>query len=78
MATALGYVLNPPPEGMRVMGPAEAAVPRVKNEYRYQLLMKAAKRATIRKAVEQLRAYALEQKWPATALVLDVDPQSLM
>jgi primosomal protein N' (replication factor Y) len=78
MATALGYLLNPPPEGMRVMGPAEAAVPRVKNEYRYQLLMKAAKRSTIRKAVEQLRVYALEQKWPATALVLDVDPQSLM
>jgi primosomal protein N' (replication factor Y) len=78
MATALGYLLNPPPEGMRVMGPAEAAVPRVKNEYRYQLLMKAAKRTTIRKAVEQLRVYALEQKWPATALVLDVDPQSLM
>ena len=29
---------------MKVLGPAEAPVPRLKNEFRYQLLIKAASR----------------------------------
>ena len=42
MSTELGRLLTPPPERVRVMGPAEAPVPRLKNEYRYQFLIKAA------------------------------------
>ena len=42
MATQLSYLLMPPPDGIRVMGPAEAPVLRVRNEYRYQILLKAA------------------------------------
>jgi primosomal protein N' (replication factor Y) len=78
MATQLGYLLNPPPEGIRVIGPAEAPVPRLKNEYRYQILLKAAKRAVLRDTLNQLRAFAQKDRWPATALVVDVDPISLM
>jgi primosomal protein N' (replication factor Y) len=78
MATQLGYLLNPPPEGIRVIGPAEAPVPRLKNEYRYQILLKAVKRAVLRNALNQLRAFAQKDRWPATALVIDVDPISLM
>jgi primosomal protein N' (replication factor Y) len=78
MATQLGYLLHPPPEGIRVIGPAEAPVPRLKNEYRYQILLKAAKRAVLRDALNQLRAFAQKDRWPATALVVDVDPISLM
>jgi primosomal protein N' (replication factor Y) len=78
MATQLGYLLNPPPEGIRVIGPAEAPVPRLKNEYRYQILLKAIKRAVLRDALNQLRTFAQENRWPATALVIDVDPISLM
>ena len=44
MATQLGHVLMPSPETVRVMGPAEAPVLRLKNEFRYQILIKAAKR----------------------------------
>src|ERR1035441_10909768 len=47
MSTELGYLLNPPPEKLRVMGPAEAPVPRLKNEYRYQFLIKAASRKSL-------------------------------
>jgi len=77
-ACELGKLLTPAPEGMRVLGPAEAPVPRLKAEYRYQLLLKAAARKALRAALNSLRAYALERKWPATALVIDVDPVSLM
>lgn len=78
MATAIGYLLTPPPEGTKVMGPAEAPVPRLKNEYRYQILLKSAQRSTLRKTLDRIRHYAADQKWPATALVVDIDPLSLM
>ena len=78
MATQVGYVLNPQPEGIRVMGPAEAPVPRIQDEFRYQILLKAAKRSVLRETVKKIRAFAEKEKWRATALVVDVDPISLM
>ncbi len=78
MATELGRVLTPPPEGVRVMGPAEAPVLRLKSEFRYQILLKAARRGILREVLKGLRNYADSQKWNATALIIDVDPISLM
>lgn len=78
MSTELGYLLNPPPEKLRVMGPAEAPVPRLKNEYRYQFLIKAASRKALNELLQKLRNFAVEHKWGATALVIDVDPLTLM
>ncbi len=77
-ACELGALLTPAPEGVRVLGPAEAPVPRLKAEYRYQLLIKAAGRKPLRTALESLRTFAAERNWPATALVIDVDPLSLL
>jgi primosomal protein N' (replication factor Y) len=77
-SSEFGRLLTPPPEGIRVLGPAEAPVPRLKAEYRYQLLLKAAKRSLLRKALKSLREYAAREKWPATSVVIDVDPLSLM
>ncbi|MGH8272499.1 MAG: replication restart helicase PriA, partial [Gammaproteobacteria bacterium] len=78
MATELGRELTPPPEGVRVIGPAEAPVLRVRDEFRYQILLKAPVRRTLRETVNQLRSFAERQKWSATALAIDVDPISLM
>ncbi len=78
MATELGYLVDPPPEGMRVMGPAEAPVLKVKNDFRYQILLKAAKRTLLRDVLNKLRAHAEKEKWKATSLVIDVDPITLM
>ena len=78
MSSDLGFLLNPPPEKLRIMGPAEAPVPRLKNEYRYQFLIKAASRKALNELLQKIRNYALEHKWGATALVIDVDPLTLM
>jgi primosomal protein N' (replication factor Y) len=78
MSTELGYLLDPQPEGVRVMGPAEAPVLKVKSEFRYQILLKAARRTVLRDSLNRLRAFAEKEKWKATALVIDVDPISLM
>ncbi len=78
MSSELGLLLNPPPEKLKIMGPAEAPVPRLKNEYRYQFLVKAASRKVLNDLLQRIRAFALEHKWGATALVIDVDPLTLM
>ncbi len=78
MSADLGLLLNPPPEKLRIMGPAEAPVPRLKNEYRYQFLIKASSRKALNELLQRIRAFAQERKWGATALVIDVDPLTLM
>ena len=71
-------MLDPAPEGIKVLGPAEAPVSKLKREYRYQLLIKAASRKNLNELLQRLRRFAVERKWPATALVIDVDPLSLV
>ncbi|HEY1241306.1 MAG TPA: primosomal protein N' [Bryobacteraceae bacterium] len=78
MSTELARLMTPPPEKLRVLGPAEAPVPRLHNEYRYQFLIKAASRKTLNALLQRIRCFALEHKWGATALMIDVDPLSLM
>jgi len=78
MSGELGGLLDPAPEHIKVLGPAEAPVPRLKNEFRYQLLIKAASRKALKQTLECLRTFAAERKWLATALVIDVDPLSLL
>jgi primosomal protein N' (replication factor Y) len=78
MAAELAARLNPAPPELKVLGPAEAPVPRLKREYRYQTLIKAASRRVLRQALEALRDWARRQDWSPTALVIDVDPISLL
>ncbi len=78
MSAEVGHLLTPPPEGLRILGPAEAPVARVQKEFRYQLLIKAASRKTLGETLQRVRRFALESNWGPTALVIDVDPLSLM
>ncbi len=77
MSAVLADLLKEPGEGMKVMGPAEAPVPRLKNEFRYQMLIKARSRPLLNETLRRLQGHALRERWPATALVVDVDPLSL-
>ncbi len=78
MSAEAAAQLGPSGEGVRILGPSEAPVPRLKNEYRYQILVKALSRPRLNEMLHALRRYATGQKWPATALVVDVDPMSLL
>jgi primosomal protein N' (replication factor Y) len=78
MSGELETMLTPMPQGIRVIGPGEAPVPRLKREYRFQLLLKSASRGTLAEQLAKVRQHALDRKWPATALVIDVDPISLL
>ncbi len=78
MSSDLGMLMTPPPENLKILGPAEAPVPRLKAEYRYQFLIKAASRKVLSELLHQVRKFAVDRKWGATALVIDVDPLTLM
>ncbi len=78
MAGEVANLLTPAPEGIKMLGPAEAPVSKLKNEYRYQLLLKAASRKVLNELLQRLRRFALDKKWGPTALVIDVDPLSLL
>src|SRR5579872_3837874 len=55
MSTELGRLVTPPPEKLRVLGPAEAPLPRLHNEYRYQFLIKAASRKALNELLQRDR-----------------------
>jgi primosomal protein N' (replication factor Y) len=78
MSTELGRMLDPAPEGLRILGPAEAPVPKLKSEFRYQLLIKAVDRKRLNETLQELRRFTQERKWSPAALIIDVDPVSLM
>lgn len=78
MSAELGRFLTPAPEKMRIMGPAEAPVVRLMREYRYQFLIKSAARKPLGELLRRAQEFAQRNRWPATALVIDVDPLSLM
>lgn len=77
MSGTLAELLREPGDGMKVIGPAEAPVPRLKNEFRYQMLIKARSRPRLNETLQRLQRHALVERWPATALVVDVDPLNL-
>jgi primosomal protein N' (replication factor Y) len=65
-------------ENVRILGPAEAPVPRVNKEFRYQMLIKSADRKRLASVLAKLREHAQARQWPATSMILDVDPLSLL
>jgi len=77
-SAALGRLLNPAPEGVRVMGPAPAPVLRVKTEYRYQVLLKASSRKRLSELLGEVRRFAAAEKWGPANLAIDVDPMTLL
>ena len=77
-SAALGRLLNPAPEGVKILGPAAASLARLKNEYRYQMLIKTSSRKRLTEILGQVRAFATAEKWNPTSLVIDVDPMTIL
>ncbi len=78
MSAELESQITPAPEQIKIMGPAEAPVPRLKAEYRYQFLIKSASRKLLNELLKRAQGFSRAQKWNATALVIDVDPLTLL
>jgi primosomal protein N' (replication factor Y) (superfamily II helicase) len=77
-SAALGRLLNPAPEGVKILGPAAASMARLKNEYRYQMLIKTSSRKRLNEILGQVRKFAVAEKWNPTALMIDVDPMTIL
>jgi primosomal protein N' (replication factor Y) len=77
-STALARLLQPPAEGLKVIGPAAASIARVKNEYRYQMLLKSASRKLLNETIVTMQHFAAAEKWNPTTLAIDVDPVTLL
>lgn len=74
---AAGLLKNAGPD-VKVLGPAEAPVARLKNEFRRQTLVKTASRPRLNELLRGVLHRAVEDNWPAGALMIDVDPLSLL
>ena len=65
-------------ERVRVMGPAAAAIVRLKTEYRYHFLLKSESRERMNTVLRAMLEHADAQKIPRTHIVVDVDALSLV
>jgi primosomal protein N' (replication factor Y) len=65
-------------KGMRVLGPASAPLARLKKEHRYQFLLKAPKKSLITKVLAGALAFCDTNEIPRTAVLVDMDPLTLL
>jgi primosomal protein N' (replication factor Y) len=65
-------------KGVRVLGPATAPLARLNKEHRFQFLLKAQKRSVLTKLLRGAMAFADAKEVPQTAVLVDVDPLSLL
>jgi primosomal protein N' (replication factor Y) len=66
------------PEGIHVLGPCTAPIARIKETYRFHIILKASSRKALNAALRGLLAYAEEAGIPRRNLVVDVDALRLM
>lgn len=65
-------------EKVRILGPATAPLARLKKEHRFQFLLKSPKRSVLTKLLSGALAYCDAKEIPQTAVLVDVDPLSLL
>ncbi|MGH8457837.1 MAG: replication restart helicase PriA, partial [Nevskiales bacterium] len=63
---------------LRVLGPAPAPIARLKRDYRFQFLVKSSDRRALQDLLRAAVAFARDAQIPPGALVMDVDPLSLL
>ncbi len=65
-------------KGARILGPAAAPLARLKKEHRYQFLLKSPKRSVLTKLLTGALAFCDAKEIPQTAILVDMDPLSLL
>ena len=66
------------PEGVRILGPCTAPIARIKETYRFHMILKAASRKALNAALRGALAHAEEAGIPRRNLIVDVDALRLM
>jgi primosomal protein N' (replication factor Y) len=72
------YFLPHDGKGARILGPATAPLARLKKEYRFQFLLKSPKRSMLTRLLTGALDYCEAKGIPDTAVLVDMDPLSLM
>ena len=65
-------------EKVRILGPATAPLARLKREHRFQFLLKSPKRSVLTKLLSGALVYCDAKEIPQTAVLVDMDPLSLL
>ena len=66
------------PDGVRVLGPCTAPIARIKETYRFHMILKASSRKALNAALRGVLAHAEEAGIPRRNLIVDVDALRLM
>jgi primosomal protein N' (replication factor Y) len=77
-ATLGKYFAENPNSAIRVLGPCTAPIARIKNVYRFHLILKSATRHALSTALRGMLAHAEEAGVPRRNLIVDVDALRLM
>ena len=65
-------------KGLRILGPAAAPIAKLKKEHRFQFLLKSSKRSLLARVLGGAMTYLELKEIPETAVLVDIDPLSLM
>jgi primosomal protein N' (replication factor Y) (superfamily II helicase) len=65
-------------DGVRVLGPSVAPIMRLKRDYRYHFILKAASRERLNTTLRKMLAFAESEKISRTNVIVDVDALSLL
>jgi primosomal protein N' (replication factor Y) (superfamily II helicase) len=65
-------------QGVRILGPAVAPLARLKKDHRFQFLLKSPRRSVLTKLLAGAMAYCESKEIPQPAVLVDVDPLSLL
>ena len=65
-------------KGVRILGPASAPLARLKKEHRYQFLLKSQKRSVLTKLLSGGLVFCDANDIPQTAVLVDMDPLTLL
>ena len=63
--------------GVKILGPAAAPLARLRQEYRFQFLLKSPQRSALSQALSGALDFCAKKEIPETAVIVDVDPTSL-
>jgi len=65
-------------KGLRILGPAAAPLARLKREHRFQFLLKSPRRSVLANVLSGAMTFCDMKEIPQTAVLVDMDPLSLM